>query len=87
MFQVFYLNVAKVNMRCCNGNIRMMQAYVLIVSCVLDVLFQISSGCFKSSSSVAHVAMVIHACFKHMFQVFHLSSDVCCICFIWTFQK
>jgi hypothetical protein len=26
-------------------------------------------------------------CFRHMFQVFHLSSDVCCKCYIWIFQK
>jgi hypothetical protein len=43
MFQVLHLNVAKVNLRCCiccNGNICMLQAYVLIVSCVSNVLFQ-----------------------------------------------
>jgi hypothetical protein len=28
-----------------------------------------------------------HKCFRHMFQVFHLSSDTCCESFIWIFQK
>jgi hypothetical protein len=40
MFQMFNLNVAKVNMRCCiccNGNINMLQAYVSYVS---DVSFK-----------------------------------------------
>jgi hypothetical protein len=26
-------------------------------------------------------------CFRHMFQLFYLSSDACCKCFIWLFLK
>jgi hypothetical protein len=48
----------------------------------------------KVDFGVAHVEMAIHACFKHMcnvythmFKVFHLLSDVCCKCFILMFQS
>jgi hypothetical protein len=57
MFQVFYLNVAKVDLECCiccSGNIRMLQAYVSIVSCVLDICFE----CFHLD--VSKVDMVLH---------------------------
>jgi len=26
-------------------------------------------------------------CFRYIFQVFHLSSNVCCKCYIWMFQQ
>jgi hypothetical protein len=77
MFQVFHLNVTKVNLGCCiccNGNIRMLQTSVLSVSGVSDICFK----CFKSYSGVKHVANS----YTYMFQVFYLFSDVCCINFI-----
>jgi hypothetical protein len=43
MFQVFHLNVTKVDLGCCircNGNIRMLQAYVSSISGVLDICFK-----------------------------------------------
>jgi hypothetical protein len=43
MFQVFFLNIAKVNLGCCiccNGNIHVLQAYVLSVSDVSDICFK-----------------------------------------------
>jgi hypothetical protein len=84
MFQVFYLNVAKVDLGCCiccNGNIRKLQAYVSIISCVLDICFK----CF-----ILMFRKLIRCCtcckgYTRMFQAFHLSLDVCCICFIWIF--
>jgi len=39
----------------------------------------------KVDRDVVHVAMTIHVCFKCMFQMFDLFSDVCCKCFIWMF--
>jgi hypothetical protein len=36
----------------------------------------------KVDKDVAYVAMAIYVCFKCMFQMFHLFSDVCCKCFI-----
>ena len=57
MFQVFHLNVAKVDMECCiccNGNICMLQAYVLIVSCVSDVYFKMFHR------NVSKVDLVLH---------------------------
>jgi hypothetical protein len=69
LFQVFHLDIAKVDLGCCiccNDIIRMLQAYV---STVLDV----SEVCFMCVYMyVAYVAMPIHACFGRMFQVFHL---------------
>jgi hypothetical protein len=33
------------------------------------------------------VLCVFYQCFRCIFQIFHLSSDVCCKYFIWMFQK
>jgi hypothetical protein len=69
LFQVFHLDIAKVDLRrCigCNGIIRMLQAYV---STILDV----SEICFKCVYlDIAYVVMPIHVCFSQMFQVFYL---------------
>jgi hypothetical protein len=73
MFQVFHLDVAKVDMGCCtrcNAYIRMLQHYVS----------SILSGCCKSRSGMlrtlqclyTHVATLCFKCFRCMFQVFHL---------------
>jgi hypothetical protein len=67
MFQVFYLDVAKVDLRCCiccNDNIRMLQVYVLNVSGVFKHMFQV----FRLD--VAYVAMALPACFKRMFHIY-----------------
>jgi hypothetical protein len=40
----------------------------------------------KVDLDVAYVTMATHACFKSMFQVFHLFPDVCYKCFIWMLQ-
>jgi hypothetical protein len=89
MFQVFHLDVAKVNLRCCmccNENIRMLQAYA---SSVFRRMFQVFH------LDVAYVAIALPACFnKRVFQVFHTfhtyvvsvssrcckSRSGCCIC-------
>jgi hypothetical protein len=35
----------------------------------------------KIDRDVVHVAIVVHVCCKHLFQMFHLLfSDVCCKC-------
>jgi hypothetical protein len=72
MFQVFYLNVAKVDLGCficCNDNIRMFQAYVQSVSVVSDACF----NCFHLD--VAYVCYgythMLSFCF-HVFGCFKL---------------
>ena len=75
MFQVFHLDVAKEDLRCCiccNDNICMLQAYVSSVSVVSNV-------CFKCFIMLLHMfAMALYACFKYfrcfrlVLQVFHL---------------
>jgi hypothetical protein len=88
MFELFHLDVAKIDLGCCircNDNIRMLQAYVF--------------KCFKHMFQVFHldvayVAMAIHAYFKyftyfrHMLQVTSgccKSRSGCCICLIWLY--
>jgi hypothetical protein len=109
MFQVFYVDVAKVDLGCC---VHMLQAYVSSVLNVSDICFKwfiwmlhmllwlythvlrVCFKCFKRfkcmlrvflhldvekvDMDVAYVAMVIHACFNRMFQVFYLFSYICC---------
>ena len=64
LFQVFHLDVAKLDKGCCicfNDIICMLQAYVSSVSAILDV-------CFKCVYlDVAYVAIALLACFKRMF--------------------
>jgi hypothetical protein len=81
LFQVFHLDAAKVDLRCCiccNDKIRMLQAYVQVLQVFQTYVANVSSGCFKVDLGVAHVAMAIHACFKcficfrHMLQMFYL---------------
>ena len=80
MFQICHLNVANRSWM-----LNMLQAYVLSVS---DVCFK----CFHLD--VAYVTIALYACFKSMFQVFHMfythvesvssgcckSRSRCCIC-------
>jgi hypothetical protein len=44
------------------------KCFILLLLYVAVVAFR----CFKSRSGVAHIAMAIHACFRRMFQMFHL---------------
>ena len=88
MFQVFHLDVAKVDMGCrlCyNDNIRMLQAYVSSVLGIFRRMFQVFH------LDVAYVVMALPACCKRVFQVFHTyvisvlfgcckSRSRCCIC-------
>jgi hypothetical protein len=37
----------------------------------------------KVDRDIAYVAMVVHVCYKGLFQCFICVSDVCCKCFIW----
>jgi hypothetical protein len=68
MFQVFHLNVVKVDLRCCiccNGNIRTLQAYVSNVSSVSTCLFQMLHLDVSRVDLVLNMMqMVIHVCFK-----------------------
>jgi hypothetical protein len=73
MFRLFHLDVAFVPIY---GYTRMFQAYVLNILDVFRIMLQVFH------LDVAYVALVIHACFKNMFQVFHLFQNVCCKCFI-----
>ena len=59
--------------KCFRCFIRMLQAFYLNVA--------------KLDLDVAYVAMTIHACFKRMFQVFHLFSVACCKCFLLDVSK
>jgi hypothetical protein len=75
MFQVFHLDVAKVDLRCCiccNNNIRMLQTYVSVVS---DVCFKCFIGILQKYIWMLHNMHVSRACFQcfiYMLQVFHL---------------
>jgi hypothetical protein len=77
MLQVFYLDVAKID---------------------LDVehMFQVFAGIFCECVylNIAYVCndflmffRCFHKCFRCLFQMFHLSSFVCCNCCIYMFQK
>jgi hypothetical protein len=89
MFQVFYLDVAKVDLSCCiccNDNIRMLQAYVSKCFRCFKCMFQVFH------LDVTYVAMALPACFKRIFQVFHMfhiyiasvSSGYCICCYTYT---
>ena len=59
----------------CNGFQVFSCVFCKCFICLLLYIASVASGCFKSKSSVAHVAMAIHACFncfRRMLQVFHL---------------
>jgi hypothetical protein len=61
----------------------MFQARISNVSDVFRLMLQVFHlDVAKVDMDVAYVAMTIHACFKSMFQVFHLFSDVRYKCFI-----
>jgi hypothetical protein len=65
MFQVFHLDVAKVDLGCCIcciDNVRMLQAYASRVSDVCCKCFHLDIS--KVDVGVAHIAMAIHTCFK-----------------------
>jgi hypothetical protein len=65
MFQVFHLDVAKVDLGCCIcciDNVRMLQVYVSRVSDVYCKYFHLDVS--KVNVGVAYVAMAIHTCFK-----------------------
>jgi hypothetical protein len=49
-------------------------------TCILLYVVTVISGCFKSRSGITHGIHVL-------FEVFHLSSFVCCNCYIRMFQK
>jgi hypothetical protein len=69
MFQVFHLDVAKVDIGyciCCNDNIRILQVYVLSVSGVFRRMFQVFY------LDVAYVVMTLHTYFERVFKVFHM---------------
>jgi hypothetical protein len=68
-----YTYVSSICFKCFSRFRRMLQVFHLDVA--------------KVDLDIACVAMAIHACFKHIFQVFHLFSYVCCKYFVWTLQK
>jgi hypothetical protein len=75
MFQVFNLNVAKVDLGCCircKCKIRMLQAYVWSVSYVC-LIFHLDVS--KVDLHVAYVAIATRACFK-CFICFRLTPSV-----------
>jgi hypothetical protein len=91
MFQVFYLDVGKLYLRCCiycNDNIRMLQVYVLSVSGVSDVYFKCLSRCCICCYGYTCMFQVYvfecFRCFRLMLQVFISkcckSRSGCCIC-------
>jgi hypothetical protein len=45
------------------------------------------SGCCVCLQWFSSVFRCFFKCFRSMFQMFHLPSDVCCNCCIWMFQK
>jgi hypothetical protein len=77
LFQVFHLDVVKVDLGyciCCNDNIRMLQAYVSSISDVSDVCFKcvhldvvkVDLGCCNDNIRMlqAYVSRVLDVCFK-----------------------
>jgi hypothetical protein len=79
LFTMFHLCFSDVCCECVYLDVayvftHMLQMFYLNVVHVCD-WFQV---CFQ---------VFFYKCFKSMFQVFHLSSDVCCKCCIWMFQK
>jgi hypothetical protein len=69
LFQVYHLDVVKLDLKCricCSDNISMLQTYVSSVSNVSDV-------CFKCVHlDVAYVAMTLTPMFIRLFQVVHM---------------
>ena len=90
VFQMFQTSVSSVSSRCCiccYGYTCMFQACVSNASDVFRLILQMFHlDIVKVDLDIAYVAMAIHTCFKTMFQVFHMFSDVCCKCFIWMLQ-
>jgi hypothetical protein len=94
ILQMFQMDVAKVDQDVayvtmivhvyCKGLLPMFHL------CFLDICYKcvVLYGCciwLQWFSSVFRC--FFFKCFKNMFQVFHLPSDVCCNCCIWMFQK
>jgi hypothetical protein len=67
---------------CYKGCTHMLQVFYLYVELqvfYLDVAY-VCNGFYVFSG-------VFFKCFRSMFQVFHLSSFLCCKCYIWMFQN
>jgi uncharacterized membrane protein len=95
---VFHTDIAKVDRDVANGCTHMLQAstpmFHLFFRCMLQAC--LSRCCIYLTHilqlfclDVAHVCngfqvffRGFHKCFRHMFQVFHLPSDICCKCCI-----
>jgi hypothetical protein len=97
MFQVYVLNVSSVPNECCKCFIWMLQQYIwmLHIHACCKHMFQVFLGASYVCLQVFHlndayVCNDFQMFFKRfrkclrLFQVFHLSSFVCCI---WIFQK
>jgi hypothetical protein len=84
MLQAFVSNVSSIfSYACC-------KCFYLDVTYVLHICLQVFlSGCrtYMFCNDFSSVLDIFRKCFRRMFQVFHLSSDICCKNFIWMFQK
>ena len=74
----------------------MLQKYVSIISDVFRGILQVfHMDVAKIYRDVAHVAIVVHVCCKHLFQMLHLLFQTyvasglfgCCICFTHMLQE
>jgi hypothetical protein len=82
MLQVSVLNVSPVFSDVCCKCVYLDVAYVSHICCKCFILtLRMFAMVFKRFSGV------FCKYFRSMFQVFHLSSDVCCNCCIWMFKK
>ena len=78
MFQVFHLNVVKVYLRCyicCNGNIRILQAYVLIISdiyfkCFIWMFQKLIWRCTRCNGYTCMFQVFLYV-FRRMLQIFY----------------
>jgi hypothetical protein len=81
-------NVARVVHVCCKY---MFLMFHLFFRCTLQVCLSRYCICFTYTLQVFYLDIAyvynVFKCFIRMFQVFHLSSDVCYKCCIWMFQK
>jgi hypothetical protein len=83
MLQVFYLDVAKVDLdvayKC------MLRAYVSSVSYVSMQVYHLSVAYVCNGLQIFFRRF--RKCFRRLFQVFQLSSFIRCNCCIWMFKK
>jgi hypothetical protein len=82
MLYMLHIHVASVLSGCCIYFAMAFEMFLGVFASVLDVyckcftvltyVTSVLSGCYKSRSDVAYIAMAIHVCCQCVFQMFHL---------------